>query len=707
MNYSFNIFRSDTYYIRIRVFNDDINYSQWSDTDATDYWLSNLNFTNISVSYDTITFSKQPRISWSFNTTFNEQYQKYYCLYWKKINDIAFTDSTGLINSSNNFAFFNFKDSGIYEIKLILIDQFDNTSTVYGAHSIFYDTSDIYPPIIEKIYYPQLLSTIDTTLNISLAINDSALLKNEVTIIKKNTVIFYDTFYNYYENIMNITINNLNLQNSDSINIKIICFDANNNSTAINFYIPIFNQLFDYTAPQIEITPQTIISNNNWLTAENYKITITIIDSSNISVVEAYINDSLTFKNSNLINNIFLTQNDSGLIYLKIKASDANNNFNEKTLKILKRNNLNDFTDFDTPAYLTHTSITNLLEASNNCIYNLPDSIIFFFSKNVSIDSLQIYLIDEDKNFRLSLSQISANSVKWQTVFDSLTACESYEFRISGFDNFGKEIDANKNKINFTLLSKIDTTTIINKNSLSIIIPANTFNKDFWVDIKPLSENNAKINAAVANDSSIQILPAAARRFVELTVIDNNYQKISTFNQPVLLKFYYPDNDNNGLIDGASALDEKRLFVTYYNETAAAFVKSNTEQFIDAAKNFVGIYTNSFSIWALNYNSIGANLAESLKIFPTGRYARLSELNKITIRFNAVNNSFYNFKVFSKNGALIKSWSQYISQSGLYSDIEFILTDNNGNKLKTGTYFLFVECEKTGEKYNKAFSLIE
>ncbi|HPG30973.1 MAG TPA: hypothetical protein PLQ81_09325, partial [bacterium] len=133
---------NDSYYIRLRTSSDGVNYTEWSDSDFTDYFIIELKFNNIDLNFDDFSFKSVLRVEWDFLKPDQRLQQAGYVLFLKKIEELEWADSSGFITTSDKYGSINFLEGGVYNIKIIITDNFGNKSERVSPKSIIYDATD-------------------------------------------------------------------------------------------------------------------------------------------------------------------------------------------------------------------------------------------------------------------------------------------------------------------------------------------------------------------------------------------------------------------------------------------------------------------------------------------------------------------------------------------------------------------------------------
>jgi len=412
--------------------------------------------------------------------------------------------------------------------------------------------------------------------------------------------------------------------------------------------------------------------------------------------------------NSTIINLNFCAA-DTGLIPIRILATDKNGNIADRVY-FIKKSSVpinNDSGYFYPIPYLLGSSLSDSLAASGGYIFSAPSAIEFYFNNRITADSAEIYLFDDVGGVKLETANISDTALRWSTIADSISYCKQYYFQIQGTDANNSRFVVESNRVYFKMPGDNTKKCTIKNSSIYLEIPASAFDRNYWITVDKLPINSPEISAALVSDSAVTIIPPAASNIVKLTARD--LSGLPLINNPSIqlkLGLCYPDGNNDGFIEGAPNLSAKNLFISYYDQSLNKFIKPTNSQYIDELEKYAYIYLTHFSIWALSYNYIGVSLAESLKIYPSGRHAIISEIDKLTILLHSIGGE-YTFKIFSKNGALVRNWQSSIPAGNISDSVFYDLKDNRGRKIKSGAYFLFVKSHISGEEIIKPFIVIE
>ena len=209
------------------------------------------------------------------------------------------------------------------------------------------------------------------------------------------------------------------------------------------------------------------------------------------------------------------------------------------------------------------------------------------------------------------------------------------------------------------------------------------------------------MNAAI--DSAITILPSAAIKIAEITAIDINGIKLANFNYLLRIGIKYNDSNNDNIIDGSQNLKVDNLLILRLDESAQKFKRLQNYEF-DKSQKIIYAQTSELSIWALGYSYLSAT-DNNLIIFPSGRFANMNNIDKIYFRFQPLSQN-YIFKIFSKNGAIVRTFAKTVDMNALYVDVEYDLKDDKGRKIAAGAYFVIAESN-TGQKLTKSFIVID
>ncbi|MBP7652873.1 hypothetical protein KA977_05580 [Candidatus Dependentiae bacterium] len=693
---------NDTYYVRIRTSQNSLNYTDWSDTDNTDYFILNLKFTDLIINTDTFTHKSRITLTWLLEKPDLQVFQTKYAIYSKKNYSADWTDSTGEIVSIDYAGLIIFPDSGIYNIKLILTDNFGNKTECIPNLTVIYDTADFTIPQLINISYTTPLSYTDTIFQITSMVYDSSLLNNAELILSSNENELHKTSITPLNNaFFSKTITGLNLLPYQFLYVSIKFSDEYENSLLISDSIQIHNFIYDFIGPQITTYPEitdAIIQN------PNYELTVISQDSSAVKSMILWINGIQTLDTSSSACILSFTESDTGIIKIKVQSSDYYNNISEAVFYLKKNTSAN--ADSEIVPYLTNHSWLEELQNRNGILYSIPSSIKLYFNSKVSTDSPAVYLYDEDGFIKLNPVQLSDTSLECVLTGIPITSCENYYIKISGTDYNNINFNNEDNKIYFKLMGSSSLPVVINKSSVVMEIPPNTFSEPYWINIEKLNYSSSDIQTAYQSDSSVSYLRTSSENILKIDVYSNLSVKLNSLNMPVKLGLKYSDSDNNGIIDGSNNLNEQKLYISYLDPVSNRFVKPENIQYIDYDSNIAYITLSHFSIWALSYNSAGNSLAESVKIYPSGRYAVISEIQFLTIMLHS-SGGIYDFKIFSKNGSKIKQWSQNLPAGNLTDTVKYDLTDLNGKKIRTGTYFLMVKSNLTGEEIIKPFIVVE
>ncbi len=682
--------KTDTYYIRCRISDNGNDYSLWSDAQASDYFYLDLKFKNIIISNDTKVFIKNPIVAWNFTTANNSQKQVKYALYWKKNDSLIWTDSTGLIDTTSQISRPDFKDSGLFDIRLAIFDNYGNEHTSEKSAAVFYDTSDRIPPIIEYVHYTSLLTQSDTIFQFSSLVDDTSAAAAEYTLFSSDTIIISGIVFPQ-NNFFSGLLQNLNLSALSSLRLKLIFYDNNGNTTAYNNSINILTSYYDFTPPIINISPAVT---EQWIIQSYYNFDITVYDSSSLKYVEVNLNGVLKYSGYSAYFRLVLTPNDTGILSLKISVADRFNNITERLL-IIKKTGGNGEPVFSQEPLLLKTNISDTVYLQNGSLSIIPEKIIFYFNKKISAVSTVIFLTDEDGKNKIDFFIIDDTTIEWKVSADSLTACENYRLSISGTDYYGININENNNYLTFRILGNHLITSKVIKSNLYLNIPAGVFSEPYWIKTENISSSFSAVSTALEKDSTITVLPLNARVFIDISAY-NERGNLILLNGLISLGIKYPDVDDNGMIDGSNNIRYDNLYISLLDSLTNRFRKIQQPIYYDIVKKYVIAAIDHFSIWALASNISGTGIKDSLIIFPSGRAASLSQIDKITIRFFA-KSSTYIFKIFSKNGAFVNEWIETGITSGASTDIVYNLLDANNKKIKTGAYFLFCKDNLTGE----------
>ncbi|HON56368.1 MAG TPA: hypothetical protein PLJ38_05055, partial [bacterium] len=641
------------------------------------------------------TYRHNPIVQWSYQPAYYNHLQKAYILYWRKSGAQNWSDSSGVINTSLNYGYLNLQDSAIYEVQLTLLDFYDNV-TLSNIHTIFYDTRDIAAPNIEFCYFPKIITKTDTMLNFTASISDSA--PNSVNILLSTT----NSTRTYNFNLTNYGTISKNLElmdisQIDKINIQIFFYDDAGNSAALTDTIFIYDNLIDILPPKIIVMPD--ITNQDVFDTI-FTLQIIALDSSTISKLSIEYNDNLILDDTQAIANLNFYEQDSGLIKLKILARDSRNNVIERLLYFHKLNSGINLTNIQPT--LISSNITNSLYTNGGVLFDLPDSLVFVFNNDVFADSLNIYLIDElGDSQKLQFSNFSDTLLYCENIAALITPSKKYYFQISGADKNNNNFNENDKHLHFILFAKPSVNTRIIKNNFIVEYPQNASANPFFVNVQELDISNSKVNAAI--DSAITILPSAAIKIAEITAIDINGIKLANFNYPLRIGIKYNDSNNDNIIDGSQNLKVDNLLILRLDESAQKFKRLQNYEF-DKSQKIIYAQTSELSIWALGYSYLSAT-DNNLIIFPSGRFANMNNIDKIYFRFQPLSQN-YIFKIFSKNGAIVRTFAKTVDMNALYVDVEYDLKDDKGRKIAAGAYFVIAESN-TGQKLTKSFIVID
>ena len=700
---------NDSYYIRLRTSTDGVNYSEWSDSDFTDYFIVDLKFNNIELNFDTFSYKSVLSVDWDFIKPDQRLEQAGYELFLKKFSEQEWRDSGGFIPASNKSGLINFLESGVYNIKIILTDNFGNKSGYVSPNSVIYDASDSVSPEIISVSYTKPLSGTDTVFQFSAYISDSSVMSPASIVlysggINGSEIWRYEIFpldNSFYQ----ISADGLNLSQIDSVYMSVNFFDERGNSVAISDNLPVYDSGRDYKPPEIKLFP---VLDGSVIETENFDLSAVAADSSGIKNFKVWINGVLDFDSAIPFRRISLNSTDTGIIKIKIYSLDFFDNEAE-AFYYIKKNipaGYDSNGDQNLIPCLIDNSLSSELVKNNGFLYSKPEFVRLFFNSIISADSVSVILYGEDDYIKLAALQISDTVLECVFSGVNITVCEKYYIKISGENIFNKKFDEEENKIFFNLYGKCSEYSIIDKNGVFIEIPPAAFSEPYWISAEKLTGASVSIAAAYNYDSAVSSLKNVCENIVELEAFSSQSVKLNSPDKPIKIGLKYNDADGNGILDGSNNLNERKLFISYFNQGSGRFVTLDYRQYTDADSNIAYITADHFSIWALSYNGVGSSLSESLKIFPSGRYASISEIQYLTIVLHSAGGN-YEFKIFSKNGSKIRGWSAVIPSGNLTDSVRYDLKDSNGKKIKTGTYFLCVKSGVTGEEIIKPFIVVE
>ncbi|MHB9155203.1 MAG: hypothetical protein ACYC5N_05845 [Endomicrobiales bacterium] len=142
--------------------------------------------------------------------------------------------------------------------------------------------------------------------------------------------------------------------------------------------------------------------------------------------------------------------------------------------------------------------------------------------------------------------------------------------------------------------------TVSNRDRVSVYVPPGAATENLNIRITSPAAGDAALtaaNARLSDDTGARRIRTAAleRQFTAQGAVSGS--AITRFTQPVTISLPYPDDDNDGLVDG-TALNERGLRVFYLNEAGNEWVLEPAAT-VDAAANIVSAPVNHFSVFTL------------------------------------------------------------------------------------------------------------
>jgi len=668
-----------------------------------------LKFNNIDLNFDDFSFKSVLRVEWDFLKPDQRLQQAGYVLFLKKIEELEWADSSGFITTSDKYGSINFLEGGVYNIKIIITDNFGNKSERVSPKSIIYDATDSSPPEIVSVSFTNPLSQSDTVFQFGAHIYDSSIMIPASIVLYSDGINGNEIWRSEISPVDNsfyqTSASGLIFSQFQNVYLTVIFLDERGNSRRIFDTIPVFDSVRDYKPPAIKIFPEL---DDGVIESEYFELSAVAGDSSGIKNFKVWINGTLDFDSDIPYRRIYLNSNDTGIIKIKIYSSDFFDNESEAVYYIKK--NIPEEYDWSGDSALIPCLIDNSLNSelknNNGFLFSKPEFVRLFFNSKISADSVSVCLCGEDGNIELNPVQISDTVLECGFSEAYITVCENYFIKVSGENIFNKKFIEEDNKIFFGIYGNYSSNSIIDKNGVIVEIPPDAFSEPYWISVKKLTGASPAIGIAYNYDSAVSSLKNVCENIVDIEAYSNLSVKLNSPDKPVRIGLKYNDADGNGIIDGSNNLSERKLFISYFNAVANRFVKLDYRQYADTDSNIAYIISDHFSIWALSYNGVGSSLSESLKIFPSGRYAAISEIQYLTIVLHSAGGN-YDFKIFSKNGSKIRGWSAVIPSGNFADSVRYDLKDSNGKKIKTGTYFLRVKSDVTGEEIIKPFIVVE
>jgi len=249
---------------------------------------------------------------------------------------------------------------------------------------------------------------------------------------------------------------------------------------------------------------------------------------------------------------------------------------------------------------------------------------------------------------------------------------------------------------------QIDTTIdnnsgglVVNNDKTSVNVPAGTFSENVNIRISNVDENSGKVKKAYDKILKNKIIKRInnvnlTREFKVYSDISGNEIKI--FNKPLNISIPYPDDNQDGIIDGTD-IKENNLQIFYLDESNSRWLPVEVCK-IDTMGNNLSADVNHFSIYTVMSVIPPSNLSEVI-IYPNPCYMKKDgyvRISHIPLSAKNVKISIYNIA-----GELVRILEEgkTIETQIFYKIGKWDGRNENNQRVASGVYICLIKSENS------------
>ncbi len=332
-------------------------------------------------------------------------------------------------------------------------------------------------------------------------------------------------------------------------------------------------------------------------------------------------------------------------------------------------------------------------------------------NKVSGIPTLEYRLSDGNK---IGLSITGYNEGKnWRgyTFIESFTPQGNAEFLFTGSDeagNTGDEIILGKTfNIDTTIYSSSGGIVNNSDNSgVQVPIGASDKNLDIVITTPDMESDLIKRSLlSIIDDKGIITIKDVNlyREFVALDAGTGAQNVISNFANKVTITLPYPDDDQDGIVDGTN-IKEETLKVFYLNEITEKFIPVENSV-IDSLSNYVTVAVDHFSIYVLMSAAPPVSVKESYA-YPNPCYLKKAPSNCVKIANLPIDNTGKTkIYIYNLAGESVRTLEQVAGEIETAPGVGSLIgkwdgRNDSGQKVASGIYIYLVKGS-TGKKTEK------